>query len=342
MTHSQASSGRNDGVVYARTRDGVELPVIDVTDPRFAVPDDPAAAQRANEAFIAEERRRRRIPNFIMRIMLRAAARKSRLVRALFASDSGYLDSISTYVLKLGADNLVPPYDAPLDRRLASSPHILLIRLRMQQVAYLMAEGLADDLSAASAAAPLTLVNIGGGPALDSINALIVLRRARPDLLNRPIAIEVLDANADGAFFGANALAALKADQGPLAGLDVAMRHHDYDWDRPALMESLVAKLASAGAVIAASSEGALFEYGSDQAIVANLKALHAGGAGARLVAGSVTAADDVRRRMIAQTRFKIVPRGVTGFAPLAAEAGFCVVKAQQAFLSEQVLLRPV
>ena len=107
MTHSDGSLGRNDGVVYARTRDGVELPVIDVTNPRFTVPDDPAAAQRASEALAAEERRRRRIPKFIIRLMLRAAARKSRLVRALFASDSGYLDSLSTYVMKLGADNLV-------------------------------------------------------------------------------------------------------------------------------------------------------------------------------------------------------------------------------------------
>ncbi len=273
--------------------------------------------------------------------MLRVMARRSRLIRALFSSDTGYLDSLSTYVLKLGADNLVPPYDSPADRRVAASPHVLLIRLRMQQVAHLLAGGLAADLAAAGAAAPLYLLNIGGGPALDSINALIVLRRARPELLNRPIAIEVLDANADGAFFGANALAALKAGHGPLAGLDVALHHHDYNWDAPAPLESLVGRLASAGAIIAASSEGALFEYGSDRAIIANLKALHAAGAGVRLIAGSVTAADDLRRRLIAQTAFRLHPRGVKGFAPLAAAAGFRVVKVEQAFLSEQVLLRP-
>ena len=155
------------------------------------------------------------------------------------------------------------------------------------------------------------------------------MRRDRPELLERPIAIEVLDASQDGAFFGANALAALQADRGPLAGLDIAMRHHDYDWDRPALLESLVEKLVAAGAIIAASSEGALFEYGNDQAIVANLRALRANGAGARLVAGSVTSADDTRRRLIATTRFKLFPRGVAGFAPLAAQAGFRIAKAE-------------
>jgi hypothetical protein len=338
----RGSPRAGERIAYAKTREGFELPVIDLTNPRFAVPDDPAAIRALHDASVAEERRRRLIPKFIMGLMLRRAAKKSRLIRALFRPDAGFLDGLSTYVMKLGADNLVPPYDTPIDRRLAASPHIVLLRLRMQQVAHLVAQGIADDLAGAPAAAPLSLINIGGGPALDSINALILLRRARPELLRRPIAIEVLDGSPDGAFFGANALAALQADPVPLAGLDIGMRHHDYDWDRPAALESLVEKLVSTGAIIAASTEGALLEYGSDQAIVANLLALRANGAGVRLVAGSVTCADETRRRMIAQTRFKLVPRGLAGFAPLAAQAGFRIAKAESALLSDQVLLRPL
>jgi hypothetical protein len=341
MTDSHASEGSDGDIAFARTREGFDLPVIDVTNPRFALSADPAAVDRLGDALMADEQRRRYIPDFLMRMMLRSAARKSRLVRALFNSETGFLDSISTYVMKLGAGNLVPPYDSPVDRKVASSPHVILVRLRMQQVAHLMADALAGDLAGADAAAPLTLINIGGGPALDSINALIVLRKARPALLNRPIAIEVLDANADGAFFGANALAALKAEHGPLAGLDVVMRHHDYDWDQPAMLKSLAGKLAAAGAVIGGSSEGALFEYGSDQAIVENFTALHANGAGARFVAGSVTSAHQTRRRMINRTLFKLKPRGLEGIAPLVAQGGFRIVKAEPAFLSTQVLLRP-
>jgi hypothetical protein len=336
MTHAHPGPA---GLVFARTREGFDLPVIEVTNPRFIVPDDPATAQRTYDAAIAEEQRRRRIPKFIMRLMLRALARKSRLIRALSQSDTGYLDSLSTYVLKLGADNLVPPYDSPTDRKVAASPHIVLVRLRMQQVAHQLAEGLAEDLAAADAAAPLHLINIGGGPALDSTNALILLRRAHPTLLSRPVAIEVLDANADPVVFGANALAALKTGGGPLAGLDIALHHHAYNWDHTAALESLMVRLKAAGAVVAASSEGALFEYGSDEAIIANLKTLRAGGV--RLVAGSVTAVADMRRRDIARSPFKLQPRGIGGFAPLAAAAGFRIVKSEQAFLSEQVLLRP-
>jgi hypothetical protein len=176
-----SSPRKNDGITYARTREGFDLPVIDVTNPRFAVPDDPATVRGLHDAFIEGERRRRRIPQFIMRMMLGAAAKQSRLVRALFNSDDGFLDGMTTYVMKLGADNLVPPYDTLIDRRLAASP---------------------------------------------------------------------------------------------LEGLDIDMRCHDYDWDQPPLLKCLVERLTSAGAIIAPSSEGALFEYGSDQAIVANLQAL--------------------------------------------------------------------
>ena len=46
-------------------------------------------------------------------------------------------------------------------------------------------------------------------------------------------------------------------------------------------------------AVRAAYSEGALFEYGDDQAVIANLKALRVGGVA--VVSGSVTSGDPER-----------------------------------------------
>lgn len=335
-----ATPAARSGFVMAKTREGYDLPVIDVTDPRFAVPDDQAATRALYDAFVASERRRRRIPKFIMRPMLRRAAKQSRMVRALFASKTGYVDGLTTYAMKLGAENLVPPYDTPVDHRLAASPHVTLLRLRTQQIARLLADGLVEHLAGA-ADAPLHLINIGGGPALDSLNALILLRRDRADLMGRPVVVHVLDQDTDGPFFGANAFEALRADGRPLHGLDAAWERHDYDWNAPAALARLVRALAGAGCLIAASTEGALFEYGSDDAIVANLVALRADGAGVRLVAGSVTRDDEMRRRMIDETRFKLIPRGLTGFAPLAARAGYSVAKVEEAWLSDQVLLRP-
>ncbi|WP_088348912.1 MULTISPECIES: hypothetical protein [Rhodomicrobium] len=330
---------RVEGVVYAATREGYVLPVIDVTNPHFAMPDDAASVDALFERFAAEERKRRRLPKFLMRPMLKLMARRSLLLKAIVGSGADFLDGTTTYIMKLGADNLPPPFDQPLDRKLAASPHIGLLRLRTLQTARLIAESVAGDLAAAEGA-PLHLINIGGGPAIDSINTLILLRRDRPDLVRRPLRIHVLDGDEAGPYFGANALAALQAEGRPLSGLDIAFERIAYDWNQPAVLDRLVRQLASGPAVIAAMSEGALFEYGSDEAIIANLKALAPAGTGSRLIAGSVTRADLIRRRMMRDTKFKLYPRGIEGFAPLVEAAGGRIVRSLSAGLSDQVLLR--
>ena len=88
-----------------------------------------------------------------------------------------------------------------------------------------------------------------------------------------------------------------------------------------------------------ASSEGGLFEYGTDDAVIANLTAL--GRAGVAIVAGSVTSSSEARKRMNAQTRFRFFARGLEGFAPLAERAGYAIAESRTAVVSEQVLLRP-
>jgi hypothetical protein len=330
------SLSASNNLVYAATRDGVSLPVIDVTNPRFAVPDDPESLSKLFESAAHEERRYRRVPKFIMWLMLKGAAKRSLLARAIFNPDATYLDGLSTYVMKLGADNLPPPFNEPTDLRIAASSPLVLLRLRTQQVARLVADGLIAHLS--GNASPLHLINIGGGPAIDSMNTLLLLNRREPGLLRRRIVIHVLDFDEAGPFFGRNALDALKASS--LAGLDIAFDHRSYDWNNPAPLKALVSEFATGGAVIAASSEGALFEYSTDDAIVANLQTLRGGGA--VLVAGSVTSADESRRRAITAGKFKLVPRGLEGFAPLAARGGFKIAQAEAAQLSDQVLLRPL
>ena len=324
--------------IQAITRDGRSLPVINVSDPRFAVPDDPDSLRKLFDIAREEERRNRRIPKFIMRWLLKSAAKRSLLLRPLFAGNAAFLDGMSTYVMKLGADNLVPPYGSPMDRRVAASPSLTLLRLRTQQVARLLADGLVPELAKAMTA-PLHLINIAGGPAIDSLNTLMILNRAHGDLLRRPIAVHVLDLDEAGPFFGKNALAALRANGAPLGGLDVAFDHRGYNWDEPAPLDQLVRELVMVGAIIAASSEGGLFEYGGDAAIVANLEALQA--SNVKLIAGSVTGSDEASRRRITASRFKLIPRGLQGFAPLAARGGYRIAQTETAQLSDQVLLRP-
>jgi hypothetical protein len=311
--------------------------VIDLTDARFAVADDPQSLAARNDAFVAWDRKNRRMPSFLMRFLLRAARRRSRLLQAMFESQESYLDSISTYMMKLGADNLPDGFDGPMDRKIAAAPHVVLLRLRMQQIAKLLAEALVAPLQSQSAA-PLHLINIAGGPALDSINVVLLLRRSHEALLRRPIAIHVLDSRSEGPAFGSNALAALSAAGGPLHGLDIAFTHRPYDWNGRAPLTQLARDLDAQRAVVAVSSEGGLFEYGDDDAIIGNLRTLR--DARVPLVAGSVTSASDIRKRMLAQTKFRLFPRGLEGFAPLARQGGYVIAERRPAIIGDQVLLR--
>src|SRR5262249_17596493 len=178
-----------------------------------------------------------------------------------------------------------------------------------------------------------------GGPALDSINALIMLAREHATLIHRPIAIHVFDAQPDGPTFGARALLALAAPGEPLHGLEIQFQHPAYDWTDTAPPARLLPGHAASGAIIAASSEGGLFEYGTDDAVVTNLTALAQ--AGVPIVAGSVTSSSEERRQMIAQTRLRLFARGLEGFAPLAERSGYTIAESHTAVVSEQVLLRP-
>jgi hypothetical protein len=340
MSAAAPALSKRPGVSYAVTTDGHELPVIDVSHPDFRLADDQAAIESARRAYVRMERRGRRIPRFLLRYMWRSMLRRSLLARALFAPEGGVLPGMSTYLMKLGARNLVPPFDTRTDRRVAASPGILSIRLRLQQSAKLLAEGLQAPLASDPGAA-LHLLNIGGGSAIDSLNTLILLRRSAAALLQRPVTVHVLDPDANGPSFAARALAALVADGGALAGLDARVSHQSYDWGDTRPLQQLVYTLAAEHAIIAASSEGALFEYGSDAAIQANLRALHADGRGARAVAGTVTRNDEVTRRNLALSPFKLVPRGAAAFAALLNGTGYSLVRVEEALISDQVLLRP-
>ncbi|MCB8819236.1 hypothetical protein [Microvirga rosea] len=330
---------KREGIVLARTMEGGELPVIDVTHPRFALSEDDESLRKLHEALIREERRNGRVPKFLMRMMVKAAVKKSRLFRAMFGSGTSYLDGLSTYVMKLGPDNLVPPYDAPMDRKFAAAPHVTFMRLRMQQMAALIADGLMGELSV-SDHRPLHLINIAGGPAIDTLNALILLLRTSPERLKRPITIHVLDLDEAGPFFGQEALSRMKAEGGRLHGLDVTLERRTYDWNDTSILKRLVDDLIAQGAIIAAMSEGGLFEYGSDTAILANLKALRADGKGACCVVGSVTRTEEARGKLTGARQFNLIPRGLEVFGPLAEEAGFRIGNVRQTIWSDQVELR--
>jgi len=323
------------GVSYAPTGDGLDLPVIDLTHPAFGPEATPEELPQRLAAFKERQTREEKMPRWLRRLLLRFLFRRSRIGRGLWSASGTYLDGVSTYLLKLRPEHFAPG----IDRAIAASFPALAMRLRLQDTARLLADGLAA-VPALPADRPIFLLNIGGGPAVDSLNALIILRREHPARIeNRPIDVQVLDFQPEGPAFGVRALAALQSEGMALHGLSVRFRHTAYDWSKPAALGPVLAEAAAAGAAIAISSEGALFEYGSDEEIVANLQAMRTPTPPDAFIVGSVTRDEPFVRRMHAASGVKVRPRGLEVFRNLATRGGWQLDRVREGPLSDQVSL---
>lgn len=193
----------------------------------------------------------------------------------------------------------------------------------MQDMARLLAEG----LTAALAGGPqrdLCMVNIGGGAGADSWNALIYLQNEHVGLLaERKIVITALDVDSRGATFGLRAVEALRKPGAPLSGLDVGFRYLSYEWSETGRLRSTLEEMMAGETLCGVSSEGALFEYGSDEDIVANLRTLREGTAADAIVVGSVTRDGAAVQASARASRVATRPRTLDGFRGLAERGGW-------------------
>jgi hypothetical protein len=326
------------GVYYALTSEGLELPVIDVTHPAFALQVSAAEQQELVKKFMAQKLPLANWPALIRRLFFKFALRGSILAQGIGQARNGYLTGMNTYFLKLGPKMLGDAYSKPLDRKITATLPAFGTRLRVQDMARLLADTLAPALIA-HPQKPLRFVDIAGGPAMDSLNALILLRKEQPNLLaGRGIEIDVLDLDEAGPAFGKAALVALSQDGGPLDGVQVGFRHIAYDWTRTADLEPVLHEAQAKGALVICSSEGGLFEYGSDTDVEANLKTLRASPC-VLAVLGSVTRADAPMRRLRKMSTAKLMPRGLEVFGSLVAKAGWKIGRAIERPFSDQVVL---
>jgi hypothetical protein len=320
-------------VVYAKTEEGVETAVIDVTNPAFAVRATEAELAAMAEQYILEAGRQQEIPEAV-----REALRNSMLGRGLMAASGTFVDGMSTYLLKLGPENLGEEA-SPIDRRIAASFPAFTARLRLVDMARLLAEGLVRS-AAVERRRPVCLVNIGGGAGSDSWNALICLHSECPELLKgRRIVIAVLDLDARGPAFGVRAVASLRTLGAPLSGLDIAARYLSYQWSDAERLRMALEGLNAGDVACGVSSEGGLFEYGSDEEIVSNLRVVHAGTAADAIVVGSVTREGGVVRASLIANRVTTRPRTIEAFRVLAERGGWRVEKVLERPFSYNVRL---
>lgn len=322
------NTSASGSVVYATLGDGVVLPVVDVTNPAFAVDD-----RESNLSMWREQ-----IANPPVRsdqpIGASPAPPTSLLLQRMLTPPAGYLDGWATYVLKVGAENLPQRLDTELERRVLSSANAMSLRVRLQQLSRLMAESLSPGVESAR----LRVVSIGGGTGIEALNALIVLRKANSSILP-PTDLVILDVDGQGSELGAAALASLRSPGGTLAGTDIDLRFAPYSWSQPEMISSILADDLNERPFTLVSSEGALFEYGSDSEVVSNLKFLRE--VGNFPVAGSAIRDDAAGEAMVARSPFRLHARAMRGIETLAYQAGYCVTRVVQGVATDQFLLAP-
>jgi hypothetical protein len=243
------------GVCYAITDNGLELPVIDITHPAFYF----QISDAELSVLIDDLQRALKVPS----AALQEAAQNSLLFRGIYESYGTYTTGIMTYLNTLEPGNLGEGYATPFDHQWAASLTPLTFRWRLRDVGRLLADGL------------FPLLIIGGGPAIDSLNALIVLKKEHPkQTRDRKIYVNVCDVDRAGPSFGQRALAALMKEGGPLRGLQAVFEYIDYDWNNPERLQPVFDRIGEHDIVIG-SSVGALFEYPPDDVIRANLETLY-------------------------------------------------------------------
>jgi hypothetical protein len=338
MKSPQLEANKIPGVHYALTIDGLELPVVDVTHPAFTLDITDTEQRALTEKFLNERSPFSSLPTPLRNALLGFFLRGSILAHGIRQAQDTFMSGMHTYLLKLGPKMLGSAYAKPIDRRIASSLPVLAVRWRLQDVAQLMAETLFPQLDK-QPMVPLHFLNIAGGPAIDSLNTLILLRNRNPEVFGkRRTSIDVLDLDNSGPYFGASALTSLSEEGGPLHGLQIAFRHVRYDWRRSEDLKPILNEARAKSALVICSSEGGLFEYGSDEEIQSNLKVLRESPQVVSVV-GSVTRADEPAQRLRQMGRAATRPRGLELFRRLIAETGWKVARAIERPFSDQVVL---
>lgn len=242
--------------------------------------------------------------------------------------EGGFFSGPATYLAKLGPK---APHASRLDRLAAGSVQSIESARRGYAIARLERDVLA--FFAKTAASPLHVLNIGGGPASDNLNALLLWKAEQAESQSAyfarggSVAIRVLDGDSDGVTLGQNCLSVLQQAGAPLGGQPVTLEWTPYNWEQP---QTFAALLSQARGPVLLTAEGSLFEYASDEIVTAHLAHLAAYRGGPVAVVGSVFR-EKSEISLVARRMLGLSPhlgwqlRGLEGLQKLAAKSGWAV-----------------
>ncbi len=275
MKNNTARSSGVPDLPCALTDNSIELPVLDITHPLFKASIDENVYRISCANSLKQINSIKKMPVFLQKLFIKISN-----------VEDSKLTGMRTLLYKLGPGLAKGRRLSFRDRWAVKQGTFMGLRIRLRDICTYQAEILIPMLKE-SPDRNLCFFNIAGGPSSDSINTLILIQEADPELLKgRKIEIDTFDIDTFGPNFAKRCIDALKMPGRRFHGLDITFRAIPYDWSRPEDLSKPM--LEKAGWIQICSSEGGLFEYGSDEDILENLNRLYANSADDMRVAGSL------------------------------------------------------
>ncbi len=269
------NTNQDHQILYAAFENDIKIPILDITHPLFNSSIDEQAYHLGCLKSARSIETLKKMPGFIRNIFVKMSN-----------VDNSHLSGMRTLLYKLGPDLSRGVKLSFRDKWAVKQTSFMGLRIRLRDLCRRQSRILQPQLKLFPER-NLCFFSIAGGAATDSINTLILIQESDPELLKgRKIEINILDIDTYGPNFAKRCIDVLKQPGERFHGLNITLNIIHYDWSQP---EALL-KMSSERSkwIQLCSSEGGLFEYGSDSEIIENLNYFFTNSPADARVAGSL------------------------------------------------------
>ncbi|PJO44720.1 hypothetical protein [Lysinibacillus xylanilyticus] len=269
------NANENQRILYAVFENEIQLPILDITHPLFNASIDEQAYHLNCLKSARSIESLKKMPRFIQNIFVKMSN-----------VDNSYLSGMRTLLYKLGPHLSRGIKLGFRDKWAVKQISFMGLRIRLRDLCQRQSKILQPQLKQFPER-NLCFFNIAGGAATDSINTLILLQESEPEILRgRKIEINILDIDTYGPNFAKRCIDVLKQPGECFYGMEIALNIIHYDWSQPDALLKMC--LNRSDWIQLCSSEGGLFEYGSDSDIIDNLNHFYTNSPADARVTGSL------------------------------------------------------
>ena len=252
------NANQDHQILYAAFGNDIQIPILDITHPLFNASIDEQAYHLSCLKSARSIKSLKKMPGLIRNIFVKMSN-----------VDNSHLSGMRTLLYKLGHDLSREIKLGFRDKWAVKQTSFMGLRIRLRNLCRRQSKILQPQLKLFPER-NLCFFNIAGGAATDSINTLILIQESDPELLKgRKIEINILDIDTYGPNFAKRCIDVLKQPEERFHGLNITLNIIHYDWSQPEALRKM--SLERSDWIQLCSSEGGLFEYGSNSEIIENL-----------------------------------------------------------------------